>query len=158
MLLYDDPDTGLMVEHGSGRGHPSKDCAPNNNSQNDTNINNEGAHQYSCTQEMRAEVNSLRKWLSFSPKSKLVLLLSIASDAMIELVMMFPEVFYGCDWLCQQTEERFLLYGCKVCCRKSIYRKSDFNSIWKVMVFLLFSQLCSRFCTEKRLSKETALA
>ena len=152
MLLYDDPDTGLMVER--GRGRPLKDCTPNNDSQND----NEGTHQYSCTPEMRAEVNSLRTSLSFSAKSKLVLLLSIASDAMIELVMMFPEVFFMDVTGCVNRQKRdFFLMAVKDAAGKVFTANLTSIPSGKSWVFLTIFSIVFAFLYGKETIKRNRL-
>ena len=79
--MYDDPDSGLMSYYGKGR--------PNNSEKE-----SRDKQQEDCSPEVRKQINQLRKDLKFDNKSKLVLLLSIASDEMIRMCMMNPEVFY----------------------------------------------------------------
>jgi hypothetical protein len=64
-----------------------------------------------CSQNTFDEIVDLRKELKFASGSKLLLLLSIASDDMIRLVMMYPEVFFmdvtGC--VNRQKRDFFLM-------------------------------------------------
>lgn len=157
MLLYDDPDSGLMVER--GRGRPPKDGTPNNNSQDGSNTMDEGSHHYSCTQEMRAEINSLRKSLSFSRNSKLVLLLSIASDSMIELVMMFPEVFFMDVTGCVNRQKRdFFLMAIKDAAGKVFTGNLTSIPSGKSWVFLTIFSIVFPFLYGKETIKRNRLA
>lgn len=74
VLVYDDPESGLMVTKSAGR--PTK------------------AEKLKTTEQVQEDVRRLRSDLSFGNDSKLVLLLSVATDDMIRLCMMFPEVFF----------------------------------------------------------------
>ena len=97
-MLYDDPKSGLMCERRRGRPtNAEKEEAERIKLNTDDNIDN--------------EISALRTSLGFSSGSKLVLLLSIASDDMIRLMQMFPEVFFmdvtGC--VNRQHRDFFLL-------------------------------------------------
>lgn len=82
--MYDDPATGLIVER--TRGRPS-------NAEKQAKLAKE-KEVLECNNETRKEIEDLRTELGFSRQSKIVLMLSIASDEMIRLVMMYPEVFF----------------------------------------------------------------
>ena len=98
-MLYDDPKSGLMCERRRGR--------PTNTEKQEEaeriKLNTDDA--------IDKEISALRTSLGFSSGSKLVLLLSIASDDMIRLMQMFPEVFFmdvtGC--VNRQHRDFFLL-------------------------------------------------
>ena len=72
VIVYDDPQSGLMVSQTKGRPLNKMKCLKNT------------SHQ----------VSMLRKSLKFDDKENMVLLISIATKEMIRLCMMFPEVFF----------------------------------------------------------------
>ena len=82
--MYDDPATGLIVER--TRGRPS-------NAEKQAKLTKE-KEVLECYNETRKEIEDLQTELGFSRQSKIVLMLLIASDEMIRLVMMYPEVFF----------------------------------------------------------------
>lgn len=81
VLMYDDPASGLIVERTRGRPSNTEKLAKER-------------EVLKCTEETEKEIDDLRTELGFSRQSKIVLMLSIASDEMIRYVMMYPEVFF----------------------------------------------------------------
>ena len=73
-VVFDDPNTGLMVHSHRGR--------------------RSNAERLKCPADVEEEVRKLRNELSYEKGTKIVLLLSLATDEMIRLVMMYPETFF----------------------------------------------------------------
>ena len=76
LVVYDDPETGLMMYRNKGR--PSK----------------EAAVKMKCPEHVQEAVQELRNELSYADGSKLMLLFSLGTDEMIRLAMMYPEVLF----------------------------------------------------------------
>jgi hypothetical protein len=77
LAVYDDPETGLMMYRNKGR--PSK---------------REAAMKLNCPEHVQEAAKQTRKELSYDDGKKLMLLFSLATDEMIRLVMMYPEVIF----------------------------------------------------------------
>lgn len=73
--VIDDPDLG-MVMHSRPRGRPRS------------------VTKFDCTDEVKNEVSNLRAELGYQKGTKILLLLSLATDEMIRLVTAYPEVFF----------------------------------------------------------------
>ena len=69
-VVYDDPVHGILIHH-SNRGRPEK---------------------YQSSAAMRKSVKQLRKDFKFDNGTKLLLLLSFSTDAMVKESMKYPEV------------------------------------------------------------------
>lgn len=74
-VIYDDPNLGL-VAHSRPRGRPPVTT------------------QLTVDDTVKMEIKKLRKELSFDSKTKLVLLISYATEEMVKVTMMYPEVFF----------------------------------------------------------------
>ena len=72
MVVYDDPESGLIATSTKGR--------PRNDS-----ITPKETFPIECSPSTRVEIDDLRKSLSIKKSSKLVLMLSMANDDMIQL-------------------------------------------------------------------------
>jgi len=76
-VLFHDANTGLMSYTSKGR--PTKEQAYN---------------RLHCPEKLLDEINSLRKDLSVKQNTRILLLVSLATDDMVRLVSMHPEVWF----------------------------------------------------------------
>lgn len=74
-VVYDDPELGVVIQH-NPRGRPSTKT------------------QHMADETMRTKINELRNDLSIDNKTKMVLLLSFATDEMIKEVQKNPETWF----------------------------------------------------------------
>ena len=79
MVVYHETGKGLFTDHSPSSGRPTKESV---------------RQKMECPELIEREMLDLRKSLRMSSENRMLLLLSLATDDMIRLVTMHPEVWY----------------------------------------------------------------
>ena len=79
VVVYHETGEGLWTEHSPSMGRPTKEIL---------------RKKMHCPELIEREILNLRKSLRMTGENRMLLLLSLATDDMIRLVTMHPEVWY----------------------------------------------------------------